>query len=192
MNSKTRNPFRFSPQQVGEHGFTFIEMVIVIVMIGLLAASAIQKLVSMTKEAEIAAENATIEILRSNLLTVLGEALLKYGDANFPENPLDNLSKVPQGYDPSRKTKPTGLNPDNSLWAYVLAKDTDTLTPKEAGTTLETFTVDGYIYHQRKDSIVVRWAYDSSTGVISNKFLVSQSELQQALERIVKSEKEES
>jgi len=107
------------------------------------------------------------------------------------KNSFANLSKVPLGYDHSRKTKPTGLDADRNLWAYVAARDSDSLTPQEAGTTLKKFTVDGFIYHQRKDNTVVRWAYDSGAGAISSKFLVPSSELEQALERVVESKKDD-
>ncbi len=54
---------------------------------------------------------------------------------------------------------------------------TGQITPQQAGTTLQTFRVDGFIYHQRRDHTVVRWAYDSSTGVISKKFIEKLSDL---------------
>jgi len=161
----------------------------VIVMIGLLGSIAIQKMLDMTRQAEVAAEDTTIEILRSNLLNVMGEQLLHGKKAAFPENPFANLNKVPEGYDPRRDEKPSGQAKDANLWVYVPAKDHESLTPEEAGTSLDTFTVNGYIYHQRNDHSVYRWAYDKTRGAISKKFKVPEKELDQALDRVVVSDK---
>ncbi|MGP0628868.1 type II secretion system protein [Nitrospina sp. 32_T5] len=167
-----------------ELGFTFIEMVMVIVMIGLLASVAIQRMFDMARQAEVTAEATTIEILRSNLLTVMGEQMLQGKKASFPESPFSDLNKIPEGYDPRRREKPTGLDRDDNLWVYVRATGSEILSPEEAGTTLTSFDVDGFIYHQRNNGKVFRWAYDRSRGAISRKFQVPDSELEQAVERI--------
>lgn len=178
------------PGRAAERGFTFIELVMVIVMIGFLGSIAIQKMLDMARQAEVTAEDTTIEILRSNLLSVMGEQLLHGGKAEFPANPFANLNKVPEGYDPRRSEKPTGLPADDNLWVYVPARDSESLAPQDAGTSLKTFQVDGYIYHQRKDHSVYRWAYDSTRGVISKKFEVPKKELANVLDRVAVSDKE--
>lgn len=157
----------------------------VIVMVGLLASIAIQRMIDMAKQAETTAEGTTIEILRSNLLSVMGEQMLAGKQASFPDNPFADLNKIPEGYEPGRKEKPTGQDPDANLWVYVPATGNEILDPEEAGTTLQAFDVAGYIYHQRKDGSVYRWAYDQGRGAISRKFPVPESELELALERVV-------
>lgn len=177
------NPARRKPGWKTESGFTFIEMVMVIVMIGLLASVAIQRMFDMARQAEITTEATTIEILRSNLLTVMGEQMLRGQKASFPDNPFANLNKIPEGYDPRHREKPTGRDQDDGLWVYVRATGNEVLSPEDAGTTLDSFDVDGFIYHQRNNGRVFRWAYDRTRGAISRKFPVPDSELEQVLER---------
>lgn len=152
-------------------GFTFIELVMVIVMLGLLASIAIQKMLGMAATTEITVEDTTLSTLRSNLIANMGEDLLRNGVKNFSPNPFANLIKVPEGYDRQRQTPPSGEKKDNDLWVYVAGKggNTEEVTPEETGSTLPGFRAVGFIYHQRKDNKIVRWAYDSSSGVISKR-----------------------
>ncbi len=166
-----------------EDGFTFVELVAVIVLIGILASVAFQKMINMAEDVEITAEDATIETIRANLVSTLGEEMVRGGRGVFPLNPFANLRKVPTGYDRRRTTKPTGRPADSNLWVFVPGNRSGTVTPEQAGTTLPTFRVDGFIYHQRKDNTVVRWAYDASTGVISNKFFERVSVLKASSDR---------
>ena len=154
-----------------QSGFTFIELVMVIVMLGFLASVAIQKMLSMAETTEITVEDTTISTLRSNLIATMGENLIQRGTRAFSTDPFFNLTKAPDGYDRNRRTQPSGAKLDNDLWVYVLETGAGTglLTPEETGTTLPDFHVDGFIYHQRKDQTVVRWAYDSASGVISKR-----------------------
>jgi len=163
-----------------EAGFTFIELVMVIVMIGILASILVQKFINIAETTEITAEDTTVDLLRANLINTLGEQMIKGQAAVFPQNPFDNLSKVPTGFDRFRTTKPTGDPTDDNAWVFIRGGQATTstqITPQQAGTTLPTFRVDGFIYHQRRDHTVVRWAYDSSTGVISKKFIEKPSDL---------------
>jgi len=166
-----------------EGGFTFIELVMVIVMIGILASILVQKFINIAEHTEIASEDTTVQYLRSNLVNSLGQDLMEGKSGKFPTNPFLNLNKVPDGYDRFRNVKPTGEPIDDNIWVYVTGTQGLTagqITPQQAGTTLPTFRVDGLIYRQRRDHTIVRWAYDSSTGVISKKFIEKPSDLKKA------------
>ncbi|MFQ5482113.1 MAG: type II secretion system protein [Nitrospinaceae bacterium] len=157
-------------------GFTLIELMLVILMLGILSSILIQKFINIAEVAEITAEDTTIDLLRANLVNTLGEQLLRHQTASFPDDPFSNLTKTPPGYQRFRTTKPTGAPTENDLWMFLGGSQASgQITPEEAGTTLATFRVDGLIYHQRRDQTVVRWAYDSSTGVISRKFIDKKS-----------------
>jgi len=151
-----------------ENGFTLIELIMVVVILGFLASVAMQKMMSAAEQAEITAEDTTIDILRSNMINNFGDNLIKGIPAQFPNNPFNNLSQVPEGYNRRRNFQPTGENEDADIWVYVRGGGTG-LTQEQAGTTLTNFLPVGEIYHQRKDGTVVKWPYDSTNGVIGKK-----------------------
>ncbi|MFQ5673629.1 MAG: type II secretion system protein [Nitrospinales bacterium] len=160
-----------------EEGFTFIELILVIVLIGILSSVAVQKMLSVAENAEIAAEDRTIEIMRQNILNNFGDDLIKGKAAFFPGNPFQNLRKVPEGYDRRRITPPTGLAQDDRLWVFVLGtRGESNLTPERVGTTLPTFQASGFIYHQRRDHSIIKWPYDSTTGIIGSKIIAQRSD----------------
>lgn len=153
-----------------EDGFTLIELIMVVVILGFLASVAMQKMMSAAEQAEITAEDTTIGVLRANMVNNFGDNLLKGLPARFPDDPFENLSQVPQGYDRRRNFQPTGEDEDADIWVFVRGGGTG-LTQEQAGTTLTDFLPVGEIYHQRKDGTVVKWPYDSSNGVIGKKQL---------------------
>ncbi|MBI4383194.1 MAG: prepilin-type N-terminal cleavage/methylation domain-containing protein [Nitrospinae bacterium] len=167
---------------MGQRGFTFIELVLVIVMIGILSSIAAQKMISVAEDVAIAAEDATVETLRKNLTSSVSEAMFKGEPGKYPADPFVNLGRTPEGYNRRRSIRPTGDPVDDGLWVYVTGSSGINLTPEEAGTTLSSFTTSGFVYHQRNDHTVVKWAYDSINGLISPKIIESESELKRQLD----------
>ncbi|KMP11708.1 hypothetical protein UZ36_03580 [Candidatus Nitromaritima sp. SCGC AAA799-C22] len=165
-----------------EEGFTFIELILVIVMIGILASIAAQKMITAAEQAELTAEDMTVDIMRSNLVVNMGNALIQGDVAEFPDDPFTDLSKIPEGYNRRRTTQPTGEDEDDGLWMFTGGTTTGNLTPEEAGTTLNDFQISGFIFHQRKDHTIVKWPYDSTNGVIGKKIIEEESELKRRLD----------
>ncbi len=172
----------FSNNAKQESGFTLIELVLVLVLIGILASVATEKMMRASEQAEITAEDRTIDVLRSNMVNNFGNDLLSGIPAQFPQNPFNNLSKVPQGYNRQRNFQPTGKNTDADIWVFVTGGGGN-ITPQQAGTTLATFQTTGTIYHQRKDGTVVKWPYDQVNGIIGKKQIDRASAVKQRAEQ---------
>jgi prepilin-type N-terminal cleavage/methylation domain-containing protein len=151
-----------------EAGFTFIELIMVIVLIGIMTSIAAQKMMSAAQQAEITAESMTVDVMRANLINNYGNDLLNGVSAQFSLDPFTNLSKVPEGYNRLKNSKPTGEKEDAETWVFVTGGGAS-LTAQDAGTTLTNFLTSGFIYHQRKDGTVVKWPYDSANGIIGKK-----------------------
>jgi prepilin-type N-terminal cleavage/methylation domain-containing protein len=78
-------------------GFTLIELVVIIVVLGILAAIAVPKLFSVTKEAEKASLANMVSSLESALATYTARQFVK-GQPIAVHNPFDDLSNTPTNY----------------------------------------------------------------------------------------------
>lgn len=175
-----------------EFGFTLIELIMVFIIVGILASIAAKKMITAAQEAEITSEDASIEVLRSNLVNNYTADLIKnsaegISTATYPSNPFDNLNQVPYGYDRRQNNKPLGNNNTNDTWVFVQGASGADPTLGANGVVVEeqgtTNTTGGIIYHQRKDGTVVRWSYNSSNGIIGEKEIERTSALKQKLDR---------
>jgi len=79
-------------------GFTLIELIMVTIILGILAAVAIPRYVATVTRAEAAAEDAVISSIRSGLETYATEQLMDNGRRGWPVNPFDGLETKPDGF----------------------------------------------------------------------------------------------
>ena len=114
-------------------GFTLIELIMVTIILGILAAVAVPRYMGTVNRAEAAAEDAVLSALEANAEAYAMEKFMDTGRKSYPANPFDGASV--DGY------VGDGQSLVNSGdWAYA----------------------DGYIYHKRNDDSEWSWDYSSN------------------------------
>ena len=120
-----------------KNGFTLIELIIVMVILGIMAAVAVPRYLDSISNAEEAAEDAVISSIKAGLTQYANNSLVESGRAIWPDNPFDALSEKPAGYSDD------GAQADvDGEWTFI---------PNGTG---------GAITHQRADNSRYQWEYN--------------------------------
>ena len=122
-------------------GFTLIELIIVMVILGIMAAVAVPRYLDSIANAEESAEDAVISAVRNGLKQYANNSLLDNGRATWPTDPFSALSELPAGH-----TTDGDLADTDGEWTFIDYGD---------GT--------GQITHQRADNSRYTWDYNSGT-----------------------------
>ena len=138
-----------------KNGFTLIELIIVMVILGIMAAVAIPRYLDSISNAEQSAEDAVISAIRSGLKQAANDSLYTNGRATWPTNPFDALSEKPSGY----SVDETDADVDGE-WTFS----------------------NGRITHQRADNSRYSWDYyagvqngdDAETGTLDGRTTIEQ------------------
>ena len=118
-------------------GFTLVELIIVMVILGILAAVAVPKMGTVISKSGTAAATAVIAQLESAAEIYALDQVLLTGSKTYPSNPFDELEKQPKGY------------------------KTGTFTAQEGDWWFNT----NVVYHFRNNN-EYSWTYSTSTGEI--------------------------
>ena len=118
-------------------GFTLIELIMVTIILGILAAVAIPRYTTSVSAAEAAAEDAVISSIRAGLENYATEQLMSSGRRTWPANPFDALATKPSGY----TTDASNADADGE-WTFH----------------------NGNITHQRNDNTRYKWVFSQGTS----------------------------
>lgn len=121
-------------------GFTLIELIIVTVILGIMAAVAVPRYMNTVDVSEAAAEQAVIDALREAVEKYSTEQFMVYGRYDYPTNPFDLVDV--EGYCGSCMEDGSLMMEDGN-WRYT----------RDSGKEL------GSIVHKRRDDTRIKWTY---------------------------------
>ena len=129
-------------------GFSLVELVMVMVILGILSAVAVPKMTAVLNSAAVSAEKTTVDTIWAGCETYASDKLIETGNEVWPYNPLTVMGRTRN----IKITLTLGVPDEDNEWQFSLI---DAEEPA--------------IFHHRRDDEIYYYTYDSTSFELSEE-----------------------